>query len=195
MIYYLGGYFLINTWASQRTDAYHLSLKADEMIPFVPVFILGYMMIFLILALTYLLVDELTYWKKIMRAFFFCVTLHFVIFAVFPVEYHLRTQADPQKGWLHFLVDFYYFVDLPFNNFPSLHVSNAFLCAFLMHRYRHFYAWIFYPMAILVAASVLLIKQHFIADVATGVLVAWILARPSRLRQSSPSRTISEKLF
>jgi membrane-associated phospholipid phosphatase len=105
------------------------------------------------------------------------VTLHFVIFLVFPVEYHLRPDVDPERGWAYLLVDFYYWLDLPYNCFPSLHVSNVVLVSFFMERFKKGMGWFLHPLAALVAVSVVLVKQHYIADVVAGYFVGWFVYR------------------
>jgi membrane-associated phospholipid phosphatase len=74
-------------------------------------------------------------------------------------------------------VDFYYWLDLPYNCFPSLHVSNVFLVSFFMQRFKKGMGWILFPLSTLVAVSVVLVKQHYIADVVAGIFVGWFVYR------------------
>jgi membrane-associated phospholipid phosphatase len=62
---------------------------------------------------------------------------------------------------------------MPNNNFPSLHVSFAFLCYFCMRRYRPRLALPTLILAIAVSASTVLVKQHYVADVLGAIPVAW----------------------
>ncbi len=54
-----------------------------------------------------------------------------------------------------------------------MHVSNAFLVAFILNHYRKGWGWVFQPLAILVAVSVVLVRQHYIVDALAGALVGW----------------------
>lgn len=173
LVYYLGGYFILNESTSRRQGLHYLPLPWEKSLPFFPALILGYMLIFAFIAFTYLLVDDLSYFKKVVKAFLICITIHFIIFFIFPVEYLFRPEIDPEKGWAYLLVSFYYWLDLPYNSFPSMHISNAFLVSFLLQRYRPGLGWILHPMAVIVAISVVLVKQHYIADVVAGFFVAW----------------------
>ena len=114
MVYYLGGYFLINEWTAGRGHFHHLALPFEESLPLLPALIFAYMMVFLILATAYLVVDDLPFFKKVVRAFLLCITIHFAIFLLFPVEYNLRPVVDPDRGWAYHLVYFYYWLDLSY---------------------------------------------------------------------------------
>lgn len=175
MAYYLGGYFLINLLTARRDLVFHIALPFEKDLPFLPALIFAYLLIFGFLAFTYIFVDDLSFFKKIVRAFLLCITIHFAIFLLFPVEYALRPDVDPNQGWAYQIVHFFYWLDLPYNCFPSMHISNAFLVAFALQRYRPGLGWIFFPLAALVAISVVLVKQHYIADVVAGFFVAWLI--------------------
>lgn len=185
LVYYLGGYFLINEFTARRVSHFHLTLPLEEGLPFFPALIFAYLLVFGFLALIYLAIDDLPFFKKVIRAFLLCVSFHFAVFLIFPVEYVLRPAVDPDQGWAYLLVHFYYWLDLPYNCFPSMHISNAFLVAFLMNRYRPGLGWILFPLAILVAASVVLVKQHYIADVVAGFFVGWGVFRVIGLAPAS----------
>jgi membrane-associated phospholipid phosphatase len=175
--YYLGGYLAINELTARRGQFYRLALPFEQELPFLPALIFAYLLEFVFMAFAYLAVDNLAFFRKMAAAFFLCVTLHFVVFLIFPVEYHLRPDIDPDRGWAYRIVSFYYWLDLPYNCFPSLHVSNVFLIAFIMDRYRRGLGWILHPLALLVAISVVLVKQHYVVDVVAGFFVGWFVYR------------------
>ncbi len=177
LVYYMGGYFLMNELTARRGVFYHLDLSFEKHIPLLPAFIFAYLLEFFFFAIAYLMVDDLAYFKKIALSVLVCVTLHFVIFLVFPVEYYLRPRVDADQGWAYLLVDFYYWLDLPYNCFPSLHVSNVVLISFFMEKFRKGMGWILHPLAALVAVSVVLVKQHYVADVVAGFFVGWFVYR------------------
>lgn len=176
-VYYLGGYFLLNEWTALRQDLHHLALPFEERLPLLPALIFAYMLVYGYLAFAYLAIDDLPFFRKVVRAFLVCITFHFVVFLVFPVEYNLRPAVDPDRGWAWLLVSFYYWLDRPYNCFPSMHISNAFLVSFFMQRYRPGWGWFLHPLAVLVALSVVLVKQHYIADVVAGFFVGWGIYR------------------
>ncbi len=186
LIYYLGGYYVLSEIAAKRTRVFHLSLPFEDQLPFYPALVFAYMLIFAIIAFVFLVVDDFLFFRKIARAFLICVTIHFIFFALFPVEYTLRPKVDPGQGWAYGLVAFYYWVDSPYNCCPSLHVSNAFLVSFILERYRPGWGWFFFPASVLIAISVVLVKQHYVVDVVLGFFVAWMVFR--RVFGPTPAR-------
>lgn len=177
LVYYLGGYFLLNEATGRRAVIYHLDLPFEARLPLYPALIFAYLLEFFFMGLAYLMVDDLAFFKKIVLAVFVCVSLHFVIFLVFPVEYHLRPAVDPDRGWAYMLVSFYYWLDKPYNCFPSLHVSNVFLISFILQKFRPGMGIFLFPLSLLVAFSVVMVKQHYIADVVAGFFVGWFVYR------------------
>lgn len=177
LIYYLGGYFLIDEWTARRGGVHHLALPYEARLPLLPALIFAYLMVFGFLATSYLVVDDLPFFKKVVRAFLICITFHFIFFLIFPVEYNLRPVVDPDRGWAYYLVYFYYWLDPPYNCFPSMHISNSFLVSFILQRYRPGVGWVLFPLAILVAISVVLVRQHYIVDVISGFFVGWLIYR------------------
>ena len=81
------------------------------------------------------------------------------------------------------LVKLIYFVDTPTNLFPSVHCLASWLCcraAFLMKKAPWWYKWLQLIITLLVFASTVLIKQHFLVDIVAGVLaveLGWFLSK------------------
>ncbi|MFZ5563041.1 MAG: phosphatase PAP2 family protein, partial [Thermodesulfobacteriota bacterium] len=73
-------------------------------------------------------------------------------------------------------VGFYFWLDKPYNLFPSMHLAASFFSAFYLLKKGPVLGWIAMAMAVIVGVSVVLLKQHYILDVAAGFLVAWICA-------------------
>jgi hypothetical protein len=85
---------------------------------------------------------------------------------------------------------FVYRIDPPGNVFPSLHVAHTFMISFLVSLDRPRLGRVMVGMSILLAASTLTTKQHFIADVAAGLAMAFI-ARAWTLRQLARAASAS----
>lgn len=173
MAYYLGGYFLINQYTAGLSHHYHLDIPYEAKIPFIPGFIFAYMLIFFLLGFTYAIITDLDFFKKTVQAFLLCITIHFAFFLLLPVQYVLRPPIDPTAGWIYRVVHYYYWLDLPYNCFPSMHISNCFLVSFILYRYRPALAWLVIPLTLLVAVACIVVKQHYLADVVAGFVVAW----------------------
>jgi membrane-associated phospholipid phosphatase len=80
--------------------------------------------------------------------------------------------VDPATGLSATAVTILQAQDPATNTFPSLHVANSLLCTAALHRAGH-PAWRGVAvLAACIAVSVLLVKQHWIADVLGGAVLA-----------------------
>lgn len=73
--------------------------------------------------------------------------------------------------------------DLPLNTVPSLHVAYALIAAFILPR------WWSILWAVVIALSVLPLKQHLLLDVVTGAMLAVIAWRLTRGATSADVRS------
>jgi membrane-associated phospholipid phosphatase len=178
LIFYNGVvYTLINDYTSTRSHLYTLTLPGEEAIPFSPLFVWAYILNYGFVILHYLIMDDLPYFKRSVWAFFTCTNIHFAVFLLFPVEYIFRPSIDPYASLSHLALHFYYWVDQPFNCFPSLHVSTTVLIAFILNRYRPALQWLVFGGASLVAIAVIIVKQHYILDAFIGIIIGYIIYR------------------
>jgi len=65
-----------------------------------------------------------------------------------------------------------YIVDEPNNCFPSLHVSISFLASFVMWRKSRIEGVFFLIWSAAISISTLTTKQHYVADIIGGTLIA-----------------------
>lgn len=171
--FYTVGYLGINRINDYRSHYYDVSLWFEKLIPFVPVAIIGYSFVFLLIVILFLVIDNMPdFWDMCIR-FFNMSLLCFIIFLIFPVRMELRPEVGMADGWIMELVSFYFWIDHPYNLFPSMHLSASFFAAFYCMRKGRILGWITMIMAITVGVSVVLLKQHYIMDVVAGLFVGW----------------------
>jgi membrane-associated phospholipid phosphatase len=171
--FYTVGYLVINRLNDYRNHYYDVSLWFEKDIPFVPSAIIGYSFVFVLVALLYLLIDNMPdVWDVCIR-FFNMSLLCFIIFLIFPVRMDLRPEVTMANNWIMELVSFYFWLDHPYNLFPSMHLSASFFSAFYCMRKGRIIGWIAMTMAVIVGVSVVFLKQHYILDVVAGFIVAW----------------------
>jgi len=172
--FYTVGYLGINRINDYRTHYYDVSLWFEKDIPFVPAMIIGYSFVFFLIIILFLVIDNMPdFWEMCIRFFnmsLFC----FIIFLIFPVRMDLRPEVGMADGWIMELVSFYFWIDHPYNLFPSMHLSASFFSAFYCMRKGRIIGWITMIMAITVGISVVLLKQHYIMDVVAGLFVGWV---------------------
>lgn len=110
-------------------------------------------------------------------AFSYLVLLAFqiAVFLAFPVEVppDWRVSGVRPRTYSQRFLSFVQTFDARSNCFPSMHVSVATLTA--LHTARNISGWFVLPVAfvLLIAASCILTKQHYLIDVPAGVIVGW----------------------
>lgn len=112
-----------------------------------------------------------------MIAKFLCMVCYIVI----PVTIS-RPEIVGNAPWDH-ITRFVFFVDAPESLFPSIHCLESYICfrgAMLSEKLPRWYVPVTGMFALLVFASTVLIKQHFLLDIVAGVLVGEIGLQISR---------------
>jgi len=173
--YFAGGYCLIN-WINQfRTQYYDVSFAFEKDIPFIPAFIFGYILVYFSMLLLYFILDDADDFRRAVVAYLLNTTVHYIFFLAMPVKFILRPDLAAAAGFGVGVTKFYYIIDMPYNCFPSLHVSYPTLAALVSWRHHRYASGSFIVMTIVIAASVIFVKQHYIIDVVTGAIMAAIL--------------------
>jgi len=168
--YFTAGYLAINWFSQTRINFFDVSFGFERSIPFVPEFIFGYLLVYLSVLLIYIIVDNMEDWNRGIIAFLAATTLAYIIFLLFPVRMETRPEIWQVTGSSvsAAVTRFYYYIDAPYNLFPSLHVTYPTLAMLVAWRSHRIMRWVFLAMALIVAVSVVLVKQHYIADVVAG---------------------------
>lgn len=175
-----------------HAERHVLLLPGEEQIPFVPLMFPIYLSIYLFLPALIFIVESRRQVFRIIKVFTVTAFVHFLFFMFLPVEYVLRPAlADAPNDPLLTGIKMMYAVDAPFNNFPSMHVSFAFLGYFCIRRYRPSAATAFLAQALLVALSTILVKQHYVADVLSAMLLAWVVNQIFLLRRNQVPNSLT----
>jgi membrane-associated phospholipid phosphatase len=148
-------------------------LPWDRAVPLQPIWALiyGALYVFLIV-LPVVVVREEEHIRRTFWAYLAVWITAYVCFLVYPTvaPRPARVVGDGFAVWgLRFLYD----ADPPYNCFPSLHVAHSFVSALTCYRLHRRLGVAALLCASLVAVSTLFTKQHYIADVIAGVLVAF----------------------
>lgn len=173
--YFVGGYLLIN-WINQfRSHYFDVSFSFEQSIPFIPAFIFGYILVYFSVLLLYFLIDDIDDFRRAVVAYLLMTTVHYIFFLAFPVRYELRPDLISAAGFGVGVTRFYYIIDMPHNCFPSLHVAYPALAALISWRHHRYSSWLFIVMTIIISASIVFVKQHYILDVVAGAATAIFL--------------------
>ena len=175
-LFYFGAGYLACNWINNTRDHYHnIVLPFETDIPFIPLAVLVYPITYLCMGGIYFLAADKVFYKKFMRAFFFLTTLHYVLFLIIPVRMTLRPEILQDTGVLLSIVKIFYWMDLPYNCFPSLHIAYASLCLLSLWNYKRRWGYIYLLAVVAVSLSVVFVKQHYILDVLGGYLSALLV--------------------
>lgn len=173
--YFVAGYMLVN-WISQFRSYYiDVSVPWDYSIPFIPVFIFGYTLVYLSVVLLYFTMKDMQEFRRTIVAYLLITTVHYIFFLLFPVKLDFRADFSGLSGLSVEATKLYYFIDKPYNCFPSLHVAYSTLAVMCSWKNHHFMRIVFLVMAVIVAISVVFVKQHYMLDVVTGALSGILL--------------------
>lgn len=178
VLYFVVSYKTVQFLVLTYLQPVPLILPGEEKIPFIPSLLLVYGSLYIVPGFLVFWVEKPGQLYKIVKAFFVMTLIHFAFFLIFPVKYTLRPNLPRESGGIVMdLLALLYTADGPTNNFPSLHVSFAFLTYFLVQRYRPRVARAVLVLSIAVSISTVFIKQHYIADVISAIVLT-VLVKP-----------------
>ncbi|MCE9625011.1 MAG: phosphatase PAP2 family protein [Deltaproteobacteria bacterium] len=170
------GYLAINAYSLKVGMSHDLAMGLDSQIPFVKYFVPFYSIVyFLPVSAFFLCWDDYATIKAGAKAFAVAGIFCFACFLLYPVKYQLRVELHPPYDFFTNILRFFYWVDAPYNCFPSLHVALAVISALIIRRARPRLVPLYYLLAAIICASVLFMKQHYVLDVAGGLGVSWLM--------------------
>lgn len=159
----------------QTFPAHDLTCSLDRMCPLMPIFVWPYVFCYVF---PFLLACVVTDWHRVncgVLAMWFANLTAFMVYVAYPIAFpkpELAASISERLLALEYAADFHPGA----NNFPSLHVAFSWLVYFMCRKQglsRTMENAIFLT-ALLITLSALLVKQHIVADVVTGIL--WAMA-------------------
>ena len=164
-------------------------LALDRIVPLQPIWALVYgsLYLFLILLPVFVVRQE----EQIRRTFLTYLMVWIVAYVCFLVYPTMapRPAKVIGEGFAVWGLRFLYSADPPYNCFPSLHVAHSFVSALTCYRVHRGVGIAAALCASFVGVSTLYTKQHYIADVITGIFlacVAYIVFLRSYPREAVP---------
>lgn len=165
-------YPLCNWLTAQRESVFSLYVSSELAIPFVPEFVWVYLSLYVLFVIPpfFLTSSRMNFLgRQLVAATVFCG----LIFLLLPAELGFE-RTIPDDPFYSALFANLFAVDLPHNMVPSLHVtfSALILFAFIEGQRPSWTKILFGAWLVLICASTVLVHQHHLLDVATGLLVA-----------------------
>lgn len=153
-------------------DLHVLRTPLDAALPLIPLFAIPYLL-YLPLLLFTLVLFAATNWQRfkvLALAFVLASLVADLCFLLFQTYVQRPSVTGDDLGAR--LMRYVYTHDQPYNAFPSLHTAGATLCAIAYFRWRRGYGVAALPLALAIIAATVLIRQHYLADVAGGLALA-----------------------
>lgn len=166
-------------------NAHTLRLGVDDRIPFLPWTVYLYSWVYTSMLYPLFVVRCPRLFRRTAEAYGLTIAASLAVWAVFPVTSsgfrpdigHLDTSVAHNWG-----VALTYFVDPPYNLFPSLHLAAAALATLVAWKARPLFGVCALPVLLGVAMSIATMKQHYVLD---GVAALIVVAIVYRLRLAS----------
>lgn len=168
-------YGITNRWASDAPNTHQWYTAWEVTVPFWPVFILPYFSIYFMLLLSVFVLDffEMRVFTKTVAA---AIALGGLVFWLFPCSSGFARDNQPAEFTT--LYRLLYSLDRPHNLVPSLHITLSAISALAMSRGRRRSMQIFLAAWFsAIVASVLLVHQHHLLDIITGLSLAVFCSR------------------
>ena len=168
-----GLYFPINQFL-QGAERSTLTTSFDLQVPLSPSWMLIYGGIYFIGLAPLLLIQERESFQRLIWAGVIVELVSLSLFVLFPVQMELRplNASGEDLSFTAWLLQLCYFLDPPNCCFPSLHVSVSWLAALSVATFDRRIGSFLIIIAMLISASTLFVKQHYVADVIAGAVLA-----------------------
>lgn len=180
MIVYMLSFMLIEQWNRLHYTVIHTAI--DDVIPFMPVFVIPYLLWFpyvICAGLFLLMVSEESY-HKFCTVLVIGMTVFIGVSVVFPNIHLLRPETLPGNDVFTRLIGLLYRADTPTNLTPSIHVFNSLAVISSMWKWdwrtdsgrlysartRALWRSFATVLGFLITLSTMFIKQHSFSDVA-----------------------------
>jgi membrane-associated phospholipid phosphatase len=172
-VIWAAGYFIIAQVNALR-PVVELAVSLDGEIPFVPEFVLLYLMLYPMFLLPFFYVRNGEFFRLLAYAYLTLMIICYAVFLMFPVGMtHPRTWDGPALSvWILGLV---YKYDNGRNCFPSMHAAMSMMASLTLMETHRLRGWIALLVTFAVGAAALFVRQHFIVDIFAGFALAFVV--------------------
>lgn len=146
----------------------------EQQIPFMPIFVWIYLTIYPLFLLPFLFIRNKEFFRLFSTAYITLMCICYMIYLFYPVSFFHRPPLLVDN-FTTFALGCVYSADNTWNCFPSMHVAMSLLASLTIlevHRIRGILAIL---LTVLIAASTVLIKQHYILDVLASMVLTSLI--------------------
>ncbi|HAA53446.1 MAG TPA: hypothetical protein DCE42_01740 [Myxococcales bacterium] len=185
-VLWIVGYFLM-AWVSSHFDATRLQSPLDRWLPFVPIMNYPYILCYLVPLVPFFTLKSQKHLNRLIVTYVMMNLAAYCVFIAFPVE-TIRPHFEV-NSFTTWLISVVYSADTSRNCFPSLHAATAWFIFLHVNRASKIWGGILFVAAIGISAGAVLIKQHYIADILFGAMLAlWFVYAFDRTKPTSQGR-------
>jgi membrane-associated phospholipid phosphatase len=167
------GYIVIGAYMRDRI--LHMpELALDRAMPLQPVWSLVYGSLYFCVFLPLVVVRREEQIYRTILAYLMLWIVAYVGWLAYPTMLPRPAKAVIGEGFFAWTLRIIYSCDEPYNCFPSLHVAQSFLAALTCWRVHRGVGIAAVVWASLIALSTLYTKQHYVADVIAGTVMAFV---------------------
>ena len=169
-------YFLSKMITAGRHH-YNMWTVIDDHIPFLPCFVIIYVLAFVQWVIGYVLIarESRPFCYQVIRAEVIAKVICLACFLLIPTII-VRPQVEG-NGFCEWLTQIVYDYDAPTNLFPSIHCLESWFCfraGRKLTKVPGWYGWVSLVMTLLVFASTVCLKQHVFVDIPAAIAAAEI---------------------
>ena len=165
--------YLVIPWATQGRALHLPETTLDRLVPVQPAWAVIYLSYFLFPILTVLVVRQEELIRRTFLAWLMVWLTGYACFLVYPTILP-RAVGELGPGFFAWFLRGIYDADAPRNCLPSLHVASPFVSALTIWRVHRGVGLAVGAWAALIALSTVFTKQHYVADVVSGILLAFV---------------------
>ena len=183
-IYTLIYLFAFNQVENREIDIYIIDLPVDKAIPFLPIFIIPYILWFFYVAyfIMFYLNRDLTEYYRLGSFLAAGMTVFIIVSIIFPNGLNLRPEFSSlnDNSFLTGLIKGLYLKDTATNVFPSIHVYNTIgiMISYFFNKNKLYFSIIhkniIIILGVLIILSTMFVKQHSIIDVIGGFTMSYL---------------------
>ena len=168
-------------WLEKNTTGHYriIHMAADDYIPFCEVFVIPYFLWFAYVSavVIYFFFKNKEDYYRTCIFLFTGMTIFLIVSTLWPNGQHLRPAVMPRDNIFTRMVAALYRTDTPTNLWPSIHVYNSVAAFSAIHTCKNLQKHKgirtgSFILTTLIVLSTMFLKQHSIADVATGITCA-----------------------
>lgn len=178
-------YPVCNWIAARHAVPLHIYFDWELAIPFVPDFVIGYASLLLVFYVPPFFLDAAGI-RALGQRMIVVTILAGMLFLLLPAKLGFARVA-PSESVFFPVYEFIFLVDRPHNLVPSLHViyTSLILLTAVAATKNLLTRLLLFLWLIVVCASTVLIHQHHVIDVASGIAIAAAASYTLRLRESA----------